>query len=101
MLVLHAACRSAIKTADLLESGVDIRIIQVLLGHNSLSMMARYTHVATSTIAKTQSPLERRVMSAIELCRTAALGGHVEGCEDCAHARVAYNSCRICVPIMH
>ena len=33
-------------------------------------------------------------MSAIELCRTAALGGHVEACEDCAHTRVAYNSCR-------
>ena len=38
--------------------------------------------------------VERRVMSAIELCRTAALGGHVEACADCAHARVAYNSCR-------
>jgi hypothetical protein len=38
--------------------------------------------------------VERRVMSAIELCRTAALGGHVEACEDCAHARVAFNSCR-------
>jgi hypothetical protein len=38
--------------------------------------------------------VERRVMSAIELCRTAALGGHVEACEDCDHARVAYNSCR-------
>jgi hypothetical protein len=38
--------------------------------------------------------IERRVMSAIELCRTAALGGHVESCEDCAHTRVAYNSCR-------
>jgi hypothetical protein len=38
--------------------------------------------------------VERRVMSAIELCRTAALGGHVETCDDCAHARVAYNSCR-------
>jgi len=38
--------------------------------------------------------VERRVMSAIELCRTAALGGHVEACEDCAHTRVAYNSCR-------
>ena len=33
-------------------------------------------------------------MSAIETCRTAALGGHVERCEDCAHDRVAYNSCR-------
>jgi hypothetical protein len=35
-----------------------------------------------------------KVMSAIETCRTAALGGHVERCEDCAHVRIAYNSCR-------
>jgi hypothetical protein len=35
-----------------------------------------------------------KAMSAIETCRTAALGGHVERCEDCAHERVAYNSCR-------
>jgi hypothetical protein len=35
-----------------------------------------------------------KVMSAIETCRTAALGGHVERCEDCAYERVAYNSCR-------
>lgn len=35
-----------------------------------------------------------KVMSAIERCRTAALGGHVEGCQDCGHQRVAYNSCR-------
>ena len=33
-------------------------------------------------------------MSAIEHCRTAALGGHVEACEDCGHRRIAYNSCR-------
>jgi hypothetical protein len=37
---------------------------------------------------------QRRVMSAIELCRTAALGGHVERCDSCGHARIAYNSCR-------
>jgi len=35
-----------------------------------------------------------KVMSAIEHCRTAALGGHVEACEDCGHRRIAYNSCR-------
>jgi hypothetical protein len=33
-------------------------------------------------------------MSAIEQCRTAALGGHLEACEDCGHQRIAYNSCR-------
>jgi hypothetical protein len=35
-----------------------------------------------------------KVMSAIETCRTAALGGHVARCEDCSHTQVAYNSCR-------
>ena len=34
-----------------------------------------------------------KVMSAIESCRSAALGGHVERCEDCGHSRIAYNSC--------
>src|SRR5262245_34111953 len=33
-------------------------------------------------------------MTAIEVCRTAALGGHVERCQDCAFTRIAYNSCR-------
>jgi hypothetical protein len=37
---------------------------------------------------------QRRVMTAIEICRTATLGGHVERCLDCSHTRVAYNSCR-------
>ena len=35
-----------------------------------------------------------QVISAIEQCRSAALGGHVERCEDCGHSRIAYNSCR-------
>jgi hypothetical protein len=39
------------------------------------------------------SPAQRRVMAAIETCRTATLGGHVERCEDCGEVRVAYNSC--------
>jgi hypothetical protein len=38
--------------------------------------------------------IERRVMSAIELCRTAALGGHTEACAECGLVRCAYNSCR-------
>jgi hypothetical protein len=35
-----------------------------------------------------------KVMSAIESCRTGALGGHVLRCEDCSHTQIAYNSCR-------
>jgi hypothetical protein len=37
---------------------------------------------------------QRRVMRAIEVCRTAALGGHLERCDHCAHQRPVYNSCR-------
>jgi hypothetical protein len=35
-----------------------------------------------------------KVMTAIERCRTAALGGHVARCEKCSHTLIAYNSCR-------
>ena len=36
---------------------------------------------------------QRRVMAAIEACRTPTLGGHVEQCDDCGDVRIAYNSC--------
>ncbi|TCK94531.1 IS91 family transposase [Paraburkholderia sp. BL9I2N2] len=40
------------------------------------------------------SRVQRRVMSAIELCRTAALGAHLEQCDACGHQRISYDSCR-------
>ena len=36
---------------------------------------------------------QKRVLRAIERCRTAALGGHLERCDQCGHERNAYNSC--------
>lgn len=44
--------------------------------------------------AKTMSNAQQKVMGAIEACRTAALGGHVEQCSDCSDIRISYNSCR-------
>ena len=44
------------------------------------------------------STAQRRVMTAIERCRTAALGGHVDQCDACGHRRVWYNSCLMVSP---
>jgi Transposase zinc-binding domain len=41
----------------------------------------------------TMCTAQRRVMTAIERCRTAALGGHVEQCDQCGHQRISFNSC--------
>jgi hypothetical protein len=48
----------------------------------------RQAHDASLSLA------QRRVMTDIEVCRTAALGGHVEQCDGCGHQRISYNSCR-------
>lgn len=65
--------RSALEVADVFRAaGPAYRVAQA--GHLSLAQL--------------------KVMAAIERCRTAALGGHVEGCADCGHTRIAYNSCR-------
>jgi predicted Zn-ribbon and HTH transcriptional regulator len=43
--------------------------------------------------AASLSPRQKRVLRSIEVCRTAALGGHLERCDQCGHERNAYNSC--------
>src|ERR1700730_15677778 len=40
------------------------------------------------------STAQRRIMTAIEVCRTAALGGQIEQCDQCGHQRICYRSCR-------
>ena len=54
----------------------------------------RYGEAYRQQHAASLSRGQRRVMSAIELCRTAALGGHLEQCDSCGHQRPVYNSCR-------
>jgi len=60
-------------------------IADVFRAHGPAFRLAQAGHLSLGQL---------KVMSAIEACRTAELGGHVERCEDCAHLRIAYNSCR-------
>jgi hypothetical protein len=62
-----------------------LEVADIFRGHGPAWRRANVGHVSLGQL---------KVMSAIESCRTAALGGHVERCEDCAHTRIAYNSCR-------
>jgi hypothetical protein len=62
-----------------------LEVADVFRAHGAAWRKANAGHVSLAQL---------KVMSAIESCRTSALGGHVERCEDCAHTRIAYNSCR-------
>jgi len=57
-------------------------------------VLRRYGEAYREQHATSLSTAQRRVMSAIELCRTAALGGHLEQCDQCQYQRNAYDSCR-------
>ena len=62
-----------------------IEVADILRRHGETYLRDHVGHVGRT---------EQRVMSAITACRTAALGGHVEACDDCGATRIAYNSCR-------
>jgi hypothetical protein len=62
-----------------------LEVADIFRDHGPAWRQANAGHVSLGQI---------KVMSAIESCRTAALGGHVARCEDCAHIDIAYNSCR-------
>ena len=62
-----------------------LEVADIFHGHGAAWRHATRGHVSLPQL---------KVMSAIESCRTAALGGHVARCEDCAHTAIAYNSCR-------
>jgi hypothetical protein len=62
-----------------------LEVADIFRDHGAAWRHANHGHV---------SLLQLKVMSAIENCRTAALGGHVARCKDCAHTTIAYNSCR-------
>jgi hypothetical protein len=61
-----------------------IEVADIFRRHGPVWRTANAGHVSRDQL---------KVMSAIETCRTAAPGGHVERCEDCSHVRIAYNSC--------
>jgi hypothetical protein len=54
----------------------------------------RYGEAYREKHGASMSTAQRRVMTAIELCRTAALGGHLERCDECGQERNSFNSCR-------
>ena len=54
----------------------------------------RYGETYRQQHGASMSPTQWRVMNAIEVCRTAALGGHLERCDQCGYERNAFNSCR-------
>jgi len=62
-----------------------LEVADIFRGHGPAWRQANAGHVSLGQL---------KVMSAIESCRTAALGGHVARCEDCAYTTIAYNSCR-------
>ena len=66
-------------------SGRSLEVADIFRDHGAAWRAANKGHISLNQF---------KVMNAIERCRTAALGGHVARCEDCAQEHIAYNSCR-------
>lgn len=62
-----------------------LEVADIFRAHGAVWRRSQAGHVSLAQL---------KVMSAIEACRTAALGGHVAACQDCGHTQIAYNSCR-------
>jgi hypothetical protein len=62
-------------------------------GPEVADVFRRYGDAYRERYGGSLSTAQRRVMTAIEICRTAALGGHVEQCDTCGHQRISYCSC--------
>ena len=58
-----------------------LEVADIFRRHGAAWRAAQAGHVSLAQL---------KVMSAIETCRTAALGGHIEGCLDCGHSRMSY-----------
>jgi putative transposase/transposase-like zinc-binding protein len=64
------------------------------LGPEVADVFRRYGDCYRARHGASLSTAQRRVMTAIEVCRTAALGGHLERCDSCPYQRPCYDSCR-------
>ena len=62
-------------------------------GPEVADVFRRYGDAYRERYGGSSSTAQRRVMTAIEICRTAALGGHAEQCDTCGHQRISYCSC--------
>ena len=63
----------------------DLEVADILRRHGDVYRANNAEHLSRGQL---------KVMGAVEACRTATLGGHIERCGDCGHSQIAYNSCR-------
>ncbi|HAF42870.1 MAG TPA: hypothetical protein DCG90_14085 [Sphingobium sp.] len=80
-----SATEDVLRRFQLMQHSPDLKVADIFRAAGPAYRVAHAGHLSLHQL---------KVMSAIETCRTAALGHHVEACEDCGHWRIAFNSCR-------